>query len=238
MYYSKPVIEILSTDAPLPRVVNDIAHEVDPTYLSKTMNPGQRRRLQAKAKKQAEQETPNDVAPAPAVQAAAPIQHSHGTRSKKAPPRTFFNGGMSIPTQEANLMSSAIGELFLHSTNAVLPNLTWQANAAATPNSGSALQYNQLLKGPDREHWIRATANEIARLAQGLQGGPTGTNTMFFIPHTAIPADRKATSDHFVNDNATTATLITRRTNSNDSARENLDATGEQLVGWLCRLEW
>jgi hypothetical protein len=49
---------------------------------------------------------------------------------------------------------------------------------------------------------------------------------------------QKLTPDHFVNDNATTATLITRRTNSNDSARENLDATGEQLVGWLRRLEW
>jgi hypothetical protein len=100
---------------------------------------------------------------------------------------------MSIPTQEANLMSSAIGELFLHRTTAGLPDNTWQANAAANPNSGSALQYNQLRKGPDSEQWIRATANEIARLAQGRQGGPTVTNTMFLIPHTAVPADRKAT---------------------------------------------
>ena len=39
-----------------------------------------------------------------------------------------------------------------------------------------------------------AAANEIGRLAQGVKPHmPKGTNTMFFIPHTALPKGRKAT---------------------------------------------
>jgi hypothetical protein len=100
---------------------------------------------------------------------------------------------MSIPTHEANSLSTSTSELLNYDDNTSLPDSTGQANAVTDPNTGASLNYTQLLKGPDREQWIRATANEIARLAQGLKNGPAGTNTMFFKPHTAIPSGKKAT---------------------------------------------
>jgi hypothetical protein len=97
---------------------------------------------------------------------------------------------MDLPTHEANFLSTAIGELLNPSKHTSLPDSTGQANAVIDPNTGFALNYTQLRQGPDGEQWIRAAANEIARLAQGRKDGPAGTNTMFFIPHTSIPSCR------------------------------------------------
>ena len=56
------------------------------------------------------------------------------------------------------------------------------------------MEYPQLKLGKDGEEWIAAAANEIGRLTEGVQPHmPTGSQTMHFIPHTAKPADRKAT---------------------------------------------
>jgi hypothetical protein len=68
------------------------------------------------------------------------------------------------------------------------------AHAVLDPYSGAALSYRQLREGPDGADWLQSAANEIGRLAQGnLPHMPTGTDTMHFIRHTDMPADRKAT---------------------------------------------
>jgi hypothetical protein len=100
---------------------------------------------------------------------------------------------MSIPTHETNFLSTAIGELLNHDPYAILSDEIWQANSVVDPNTGSSLNCSQLRQGPDKAQWTRATANEIARLAQGQENGPTGTNTMLFIPHTAVPSNKKPT---------------------------------------------
>jgi hypothetical protein len=42
--------------------------------------------------------------------------------------------------------------------------------------------------------WIQSAANKIGRLAQGVfPHMPTGTDTMFFIPFSALPSGRQAT---------------------------------------------
>jgi hypothetical protein len=106
---------------------------------------------------------------------------------QKSTTSNLLSGGMSLPTHQANFLSTSISELLHHDANAILSDEIWQANSVVNPNTGSSLNYTQLRQGPDKDQWIRATANEIARLAQRRENGPTGTNTMFFIPHTAVP---------------------------------------------------
>ena len=79
--------------------------------------------------------------------------------------------------------------------NDLPPHAFWgRANAVIDQATGAVLEYNKLKIGPDGEQWIQAAANEIGCLTQGVQPHmPKGTETMFFIPHTAMPKGRKAT---------------------------------------------
>ena len=53
------------------------------------------------------------------------------------------------------------------------------------------LSYRQLLQHPKyKDDWAISSANEFGRLAQGLKGRVKGTNTIFFIPKSQVPADR------------------------------------------------
>lgn len=75
-----------------------------------------------------------------------------------------------------------------------LRDVTHSAHAVLDPVTGAALSYRQLREGPDGADWINGAANEIGRLAQGvLPHMPTGTDTIHFIRHTDMPADRQAT---------------------------------------------
>jgi hypothetical protein len=64
-------------------------------------------------------------------------------------------------------------------------------------DSGESVEYQALLKSSDGPLWERSSTEEIAHLAQGFPGGGVpeskGTNTLFFIPITAMPAGHKAT---------------------------------------------
>lgn len=68
------------------------------------------------------------------------------------------------------------------------------ANAVLHSETGAPLTYAQLRKGPDGPLWDQSGANEIGRLAQGVMPHmPNGTDTMFFIKHSALPPGRRAT---------------------------------------------
>ena len=57
-----------------------------------------------------------------------------------------------------------------------------QANIVIDPASGQALKYRHLICGPNGATWIKALANNLGRLAQGIVTCmPTGTNTVFFV---------------------------------------------------------
>ena len=57
--------------------------------------------------------------------------------------------------------------------------------------TGDMLEYRQLLRHPKlREDWLRSSANEFGRLAQGVGGRVKGTNTIKFIPKNQVPVDR------------------------------------------------
>ena len=61
-------------------------------------------------------------------------------------------------------------------------------------SSGQSLEYRNLIRSSNGDTWIRALANDLGRLAQGVGTCMlTGTNTVFFIAKSAIPHGRKVT---------------------------------------------
>ena len=72
------------------------------------------------------------------------------------------------------------------------------ANAVIDKDTGLALEYRALSTGPDKETWVRALANDIGRLAQGVGGRVKGNNTIFFVHPSKIPKDRKVTYGRLV----------------------------------------
>ena len=59
-------------------------------------------------------------------------------------------------------------------------------------NDGDMLHYRQLTNGPDAAVWGKACANDFGRLVQGVGTRlPTDTNTIFLIPYSQVPKDRK-----------------------------------------------
>ena len=64
------------------------------------------------------------------------------------------------------------------------------ANAVIGDN-GELLEYKQLIAKPKtRATWLHSYGNEIGRLAQGMPGHNTGTNTIFFIKKDQVPKER------------------------------------------------
>ena len=69
-----------------------------------------------------------------------------------------------------------------------------QANIVIDPANGQALEYWHLIRGPERSTWVKALANDLGRLAQGvITSMPTITNNVLFVAKLSIPYDRKIT---------------------------------------------
>ena len=69
-----------------------------------------------------------------------------------------------------------------------------QANVVIDPARGQALEYRHLIRGPDGATWVKALANDLGHLSQGVGTHmPTGTNTVFFFEKSSITHDRKVT---------------------------------------------
>ena len=73
------------------------------------------------------------------------------------------------------------------------------AHSVIDPISGQSQEYNALRTGPDKTTWIKAFANDLGRLAQGVGTRmPKGTNTIVFIPRHAVPHGRDVTYGRLV----------------------------------------
>jgi hypothetical protein len=68
---------------------------------------------------------------------------------------------------------------------------------AVNPDTGKIAKYKELSKCSEGPLWQASNAKEIGCLRQGF-GSVKGTDTMFFIPHTSIPKNKKATYLHVV----------------------------------------
>jgi hypothetical protein len=151
------------------------------TYAEVTINANRRRRIAAKAP------TP---APPPVASPTVPPPLLHNTRNQ-ATRRGIITPPVAPPFAA---MCAAFGAAVTPSCATTTVITPPSAHAVLDPYSGAALSYRQLREGPDGADWLQSAANEIGRLAQGnLPHMPTGTDTMHFIRHTDMPADRKAT---------------------------------------------
>jgi hypothetical protein len=75
------------------------------------------------------------------------------------------------------------------------------ANTVICPDADKSLKLQELIAlFRYKIRWIRSTANEIGRLAQGLKHGIKGTNTIRFICKSDVPAGHKATYGYFASD--------------------------------------
>jgi hypothetical protein len=75
------------------------------------------------------------------------------------------------------------------------------ANAVIHPTTGANMEYRGLIA--DKEMfptWDRVAANEFCRLAQGVGGRIKGSNTIYFIPRSAVPPNNTFTYGRFVVD--------------------------------------
>ena len=65
------------------------------------------------------------------------------------------------------------------------------AGAIIDDKTGESLEYRDLIKRPDlKDTWFTSLANELGILAQGIRD-IKGTDTIFFIPKSEIPQDRR-----------------------------------------------
>jgi hypothetical protein len=160
--------------------VTTTAQLLPATYASLTGNMGKARRARKKKLQQARRKTHAKGKPIP----SPPVTRSHlhrSTRGKKLKILATINQAIAI---------RALPELSAPLLNAVI-----------NPITGENQELRHLLQGPESAEWWASNANEFGRLTQGvLPHMPTGTETMRFIKHTAVPADRKATYARFVCD--------------------------------------
>ena len=76
---------------------------------------------------------------------------------------------------------------------------TNQAKTVIDTNTGQSLEYSHSMRGPDKDIWKTSLANDLGRLTQGVGTRmPTGTNTVFFIPRSAVPVGRTVTYSQLV----------------------------------------
>jgi hypothetical protein len=88
----------------------------------------------------------------------------------------------SFATQIANIATT------LHTAHTVIDATT-----------GETFEHAQLIRGANSDEWLYSTANEFRRLTKGiLPHMPSGTETMAYIRHNALPPGRKATYARFV----------------------------------------
>ena len=79
--------------------------------------------------------------------------------------------------------------------------LIQSTNAVMDPNTVKQLEYKQLVSHPNRQlrlTWQHLSANEFGRLAQGVGGHVTGTDTIRFIRHLEMPPSRRPTYARFM----------------------------------------
>ena len=62
-----------------------------------------------------------------------------------------------------------------------------QACALINETTSTLEEYGALAKVPQKETWEKSYANDLGRLAQGVNGRIAGTNRVFFITHNEVP---------------------------------------------------
>jgi hypothetical protein len=141
------------------------------------------------------QPTPHSLLPVPHTiepeTLPTPLPPSHSTSNRRSP---RLHTHRIIPPD-----SSAYAATNLVPSQAPIEYPSTHSNAIIHETTGQAMKNRVLPTGPDSILWLRSTANDLGRLAQGVgQQRPTGervagTNTIFFIHKCDVPSGRKVT---------------------------------------------
>ena len=109
--------------------------------------------------------------------------HRHGTRSKHLDHVAAFARALLLG--DARAQQSPFTGPLLHQYFALHGH-------AINPDTGKIAEYRELSQCSEGAIWQTSNAEEIGRLAQGY-GDIKGTNTIYFIPASAVPQGRKVT---------------------------------------------
>ena len=86
----------------------------------------------------------------------------------------------SLRSRVANNITQLTVKQILHTYNTIIE-----------PATRNVLEYLHPVKVMEKRIWIKALANYLGRLAQGIgERIPSGTNKIFFIKHLDVPANR------------------------------------------------
>jgi hypothetical protein len=162
-----------NSPAPVPRVpVQQPPHPATPTY-DNTAIGSTRRRTRKTAKPKTPPTTPTVV--------PAPVHVANSIHVRQA-----LDQVLPDPTTTPSV----------HLSDIELAMPKGYALGIICPITGENQEYRQLIQGPDAAKWIQGCTNELGRLLHGidpLKDGPSGTDTIQFIRHDAIPQGKKAT---------------------------------------------
>ena len=76
---------------------------------------------------------------------------------------------------------------------------TNHSNTVIDTVTGQSLEFPHLMRGSDKDIWTTSLVKDLGRIAEGVKTiMPTGTNTVFFIPRSLIPARRTVTYSRLV----------------------------------------
>ena len=121
-----------------------------------------------------------------------PISKNLATSNNKTPPSPRVAEPTPNPSHRYPLRSQQ------SANSAIFPPIQ-QANSVTDPITGQVQEYRHLMQGPEKVTWVNAFANELGRLCQGVgKRMPTGSETCFFIPKSAVPVGRKVTYGRIV----------------------------------------
>ena len=87
--------------------------------------------------------------------------------------------------------------------------------------TGKLEEYSALIKGPEKDLWTKAYANDLGRLAQGVGNRIDGTNTIFFIPKSDVPPNKRVTYGK---------KEVSIRPNKEETHRVRLTVGGDKLI--------
>ena len=88
------------------------------------------------------------------------------------------------------------------------------------PATGKTQGYTQLIRGPDKDTWTTSFSNDIGRLAQGVRNRVKGTNTIFFVHHSEVPAGKRVTYGQV---------FMSIRPNKDETHRVRITVGGDKL---------
>ena len=92
--------------------------------------------------------------------------------------------------------------------------------AVLDPATGKTHGYTQLIRGPGKGTWTTAFSNDIGSLAQGVWNRVKGTNTVFFVRHSEVPAGKRVAYGQIV---------VSIRPNKDETHRVRITVGGDKL---------